>query len=339
MSLSLLAIVQTIQDELGLQRTAQVVNSTDLQTRQIFSLVNREGRETQQNYDWTALQTEYDLHVSQPIQTTGTVVQNNYSIFGIPTADLIGVTANNWVALGNNIPVGARIVGVGANSVALDMPASGSSTEINLGTEGGIGLTTESGILIGVGGSEPITLSRDTYPEPTDFDRFINETWWDRTNRWALLGPDSPQMDQWHRSGIVTIGPRRHFRQIGPASVNYRIWPPPGALDTPIDLVFEYITKNYVIGADGTPKSSFTADTDTTILDDNFFILGAKWRYFQIKGFDYASMQKEYIDYIDRSYGNDGGAKTLSLVPLRYTQLVGSQQVPDGNWPGNASSN
>ena len=55
---------------------------------------------------------------------------------------------------------------------------------------------------------------------------YIGQTWWDRTNRWALLGPDSPQIDQWHRSGIYVTGPRRHFRQIGNTTNAWRIWPP-----------------------------------------------------------------------------------------------------------------
>jgi hypothetical protein len=51
---------------------------------------------------------------------------------------------------------------------------------------------------------------------PSGFDWFQNRTMWDRTNRWELLGPDSPQIDQWHRSGIVTTGPRQSLPEIGP---------------------------------------------------------------------------------------------------------------------------
>lgn len=325
---SLLSIVQTICDELGLNRPSVVVNSTDLQVRQIFSLVNRSLRSLQQEYDWTTLQTEYDLHVGQPILTTGTLTQSLYTVTSIPST--VGIQAQLWVCSAEFVPVAARVVSVdSATQVTLSEPATGS-----------------------VAGT-PVTFSRDTYPEPIDFDRFINQTWWDRTNRWSLMGPDSPQIDQWHRSGVVTIGPRRHFRQIGAVGAagdfnsdfgpdfsvagllkNYRIWPPPGALDTPIDLVFEYITRNAVWSKTGAGQTTFLADTDFPIIDPNLLILDTKWRFFAIKGLDYAAMQQEARDYIDRSYANDGGAKTLSLPSPRGSIFISPGNVQDGNFPG-----
>jgi hypothetical protein len=211
-----------------------------------------------------------------------------------------------------------------------------------------------------------LTFAQDTYPGPTDFDRFINQTWWDRTNRWSLMGPDSPQIDQWHRSGIVTIGPRRHFRQIGSLGAqdtgsfnsdfnadfdisgrrNYRLWPPPGATDTPISIVFEYISNAPVMTTvavsnqpAGTLLKTFQNDTDITVLDDQMIILGIKWRYFQIKGFDYGALQQEYVDYVDRAYANDGGAKTLRLSPPRTNVFISPGNVQDGSFPGPTGTN
>lgn len=334
--MNLLQIVNTVCDELGLNRTSSVVNSTDVQIRQIYALINRALRELQQNYDWTVLQTEYDLYVAQPTQTTGNVSLASYTISGIPSTAFIGSTANAplYVVSGQNIVVNSRVVNVvDANTVTISQPATGTLTDTAL------------------------VFAQDTYPEPDDFSRFINQTWWDRTNRWALMGPDSPQVDQWHRSGIVTIGPRRHFRQIGFNSIlgdfnndfnndfstqgpvkNYRIWPAPGATDTPLDLVYEYITENVVISVIGVGQPNFQADTDITILDANMLILDAKWRMWQIKGFDYAPMQMESIDYVNRSYANDGGAKTLSIPGRRTNFALTTGITQDGNWPGPGTS-
>lgn len=327
-----LQLVQTACDELGLNRPGIVVNSTDLQIRQLAALMNRDLREVQQNYDWTALQTEYDLHVTQPVTAIGDVVQGSYDITNISFPGMSDFSSDFspdfgrasaaqfntlWVVNGQFIPVATRVASVnGHTEVIMDQPAT----------------ATQNGV--------SLVFAQDTYPEPADFDRFINQTWWDRTNRWSLMGPDSPQMDQWHRSGIVTIGPRRHFRQIGSNGLvaaggpvnNYRLWPPPGATDTPIDLVFEYISANCVLSAKGVGQPKFLADTDFPILDENMFVLGAKWRMWQIKGFDYAALQTEYIDYVDRKFGNDGGAKTLSLASPRVGYLAST--VQDGNFPG-----
>lgn len=340
-----LQIVQTACDELGLNRPAVVINSTDLQIRQLSALMKRDLREIQQNYEWTALQEEFDLHVSPPQYYTGNVSAESYLITNVtpvpspgtmgsfdlsfdasfqggaqPIAEILNPPL--YVVTGQFIVNDSRLTAVSSanRTFTMDQPATGTATSVTL------------------------TVSQDTYPGPIDFDRYINQTWWDRTNRWALIGPDSPQVDQWHRSGIVTIGPRRHWRQIGYNGLTlaggalnvYRIWPPPGANDTPLNLVYEYISVNTVLSADGTPKPTFTADTDFPILDENVFILGAKWRLWQIKGFDYAAMQQEYQDYVDRRFANDGGAKTLSMVGSR----VGLYQsiVQDGNFPGTATS-
>lgn len=332
-----LQLIQAACDELGLVRPSVVVNATDLQTRQLGALMKRDLREVQQNYNFTRLQTEYDLHVSQPINAIGDVTANSPIITNVVVssdfnsdfspdfgANLFGITdAPLWVINGQGIPVATRLVTIN------------SATELTMSQPSTI---TQTGV--------PLVIAQDTYPEPIDFDRFINQTWWDRTNRWALLGPDSPQVDQWHRSGVVTIGPRRHFRQIGYNGLNptlspincYRLWPPPGATDTPINITFEYISKYCVLSASGTPQITFLADTDIPILDENIFILGAKWRMWAIKGFDYASMQQEYIDYCDRKFGNDGGAKTLNMSKSRGTFLINSYQTQDGNYPGPGSS-
>jgi len=68
-------------------------------------------------------------------------------------------------------------------------------------------------------------------------------------------------------------------------------------------------------------------------LDSNFFVLGGKWRLWQAKQLDYAPFQQEYIDYVDRAFGQDGGNKTLNMARSAETFLLGPWNVPDGSWP------
>jgi hypothetical protein len=354
--MNLLQITNNILSELGLNETAVVVNTTDSQVRQVYRLINRSVRELQQNYDWTALQTEYDLHVAQPTTTTGNLVQGSYQITGIPTTAFIAPAASLWVVTAPFLPVNTRVMSVDSpTQVTVSQPATGTTPGL---MGGDFNQDFNQDFSIG-NNTNTIVFAKDTYPEPSDFSRFINQTWWDRTNRWALMGPDSPQVDQWHRSGVVTIGPRRHFRQIGSNGIfsdfnsdfntdfsagaalnNYRLWPPPGATDTPLDLVFEYISQNVVYGIPtqtapyGNAQSTFQADTDITVLDPNMIILDTKWRFWQIKGFDYLPMQMEARDYIDRAYANDGGAKTLSISNKRANFWLSTGYTPDGSWPG-----
>lgn len=309
---TLLDIVQTAAIELGLVPPSSVAASADPQTQQLYYLVNRTGNQLRRDWGWTQFQREWTIAVGPPLTTTGDTTVSSAVITNI--ADTTGVEAGYWVCTGNNIPVAARVQSVdSATQVTLNMEATATAV-----------------------GSE-LVFAQDTYDEPTDFDRFTNRTMWDRTNRWELIGPDSPQFWQWQVSGIVTVGPRRHFRQIGIPNQNFRLWPPPAVLDTPFQLAFEYISNGWVRTALDTYQSEMTADDDESLLDPNAIVLGVKWRYFQIKQFDYAPLQMEYNDYVAMIAGQNGGAPTLSLTPMVSSPFISPANVQDANWPSSPS--
>jgi hypothetical protein len=316
---SLLQIVQAVQSELGLPTDTVVVSSLNVTTQQMYAYANQEIEELFRVYDWTALQTEFNLVVNPPTTVTGTITLNSPVITSVSST--AGIVAWNFQVAGLSIPVAARVTAVnaGASTITMDMEATGTTSQ-----------TT-------------ITFSQDTYPEPADFDRFINKTWWDRTNHWSLLGPDSPQMDQWHRSGIVAFGPRRHWRQIGnPAAVNnYRLWPPPSEIINPLQLVFEYVSNNAVSVAGSTSTFSplFANDTDIPVLNDRAIIMGIKWRFWEQKGFDWTSKRTDYDRFVQRLIARDGGRKSLMLASKPASILINSYQVQDGFWPGPTGPN
>lgn len=312
--LSLLEIVQAVTGELGLVQPSSVVGATDLQTVQLYNLVNRQGDELKRSHNWTALQTLFTLNVGAPTLTTGDVIEGSAVISSIPST--AGIVAGTWVVSGDSIPAAARVLSVdSATQITMDMVATGTATTTDL------------------------TFAQDTYPEPAFFDRFINQTAWDRTNRWQLLGPDSPQLDEFHRSGIVTTGPRRHFRQVGSLEGGtYRLWPPPQTVDTPFQIAWEYITLAWCQSDAGTLQSSMVADTDVPLLDSQAMILGVKWRFLQAKGIPTAaSMQTEYVDYCSQLIARDGGAPILRMGRRYSPYLLTSYNVQDGNYPGDVS--
>lgn len=314
--LDLISIIQTVTGELGLVQPTVAIGATDLQTVQLVSLVNRSGDAIKRAHNWTTLQTLFTLNVGSPLVTTGTLTGGSPIITNIPSTALI--TAETFVVTGPTIPVAARVLTVDSlTQVTMDMVATGNVT------------TTGTAL----------TFAKDTYPEPAQFDRFINGTAWDRTNRWQLLGPDSPQLDEYHRSGIVTTGPRRHFRQVGSlAAGTYRLWPPPQTVDTPFQIAWEYITLAWCQNAAGTAlQTSMIADTDTPLLDSQAIVMDVKWRFLEAKGIPTAaSMQMEFTDYLSQLIARDGGAPTLNMGRRFQPYLIGSWMTPDGNWPGNA---
>lgn len=320
--LTLLQIIQQVQGELGLPQATFVIGNTDGTTTQLLSLANRAVNELRREHPigWQVMQFEYNIVVDPPITTTGDLTQNSPTITNIPSTAALSPTI--YMVSGDGIPQAARILTI-ATSV---------TTELTMTME----YTGDT-----VAGAD-LTFARDTYPMPADYDWTQNRTHWDRTNRWELLGPDSPQMDQWHRSGIVATGPRRHWRQLGPYSSSWRIWPPPVEITDPLQLVFEYLSLDAVFlttGGSTDYKQYFTDDDDQTLLDDNALIMGIKWMFFEIKGFNVVNMHNRWIDYVQKLIARDGAAPTLNLVKRVNPIFISPANVQDGFFPGPTGPN
>jgi len=305
--LTLLEIVQTACQELGLNAPATVVGSQDLQVIQLLALVNRDGNELYRSKDWTALSGEHIVNLETPITVTGDVAEGSTTVSNTTTA---GITAGAYSVDGAGQPAAQRVLSItDATTLELEME----STATAVGTD--------------------LIFARDTYTIPSDFDHYISHTWWDRTNHWMLVGPQSPQFDQWQRSGIVTTGPRLRWRQIGVRPTVFRLWPPPTSASTPDALVFEYINDGWVMHIDGSFGNKFTADTDIPLLNDQMFILGVKWRLWQIKGFSYGALQQECLDFVNREKARDGGMPDLQMGRRKQPYLITTGNVQDGNYP------
>ena len=175
-----------------------------------------------------------------------------------------------------------------------------------------------------------LTFAKDTYPVPADFRKFLSDTQWDRTNRWMIVGPMSPQEDQWRRSGIVTQGPRRRYRQVGRGLNVFRFWPPPTASDTPFIIATEYQTRYWAQDAGAVPQETFTADTDTCVFPDAVMIAGLKFELWTAKGFDASKLFADYETQFQAAITADGIAPGRINMNRRTVQsLISPWQVPD----------
>jgi hypothetical protein len=314
MSSTLLVLVQNACAELGVAVPGSVAGATDQQTMQMFALANAVGADLLSRHQWTALQTQAIIAVESPTVTTGTTADGSAAITNVVTFPSGPVTA--YIVSGNEIPASSRAV-----SNAVTPPLSGTTVTLDTQASGSAVATS-------------ITISRDTYPVPADFVTFINDTQWDRGNHWRLQGPASPQEDQWLRSGIVTTGPRRWFRQVGRGLDVFRLWPPPGTNDVPGPLSYEYLSSYWASDSASTPKARFTADADTCIWDDRLIVEGIKWRFFAAKGFDYSSQFALWQRQLEVAMARDGGAKTLSMTRRRWPIFLSPANVQDGFFPG-----
>jgi hypothetical protein len=177
--------------------------------------------------------------------------------------------------------------------------------------------------------TQTLVVGTDNYAFPSDIDRFVNTTAWDRTNKWPLHGPISPQVWQVLKSGTIgSVGPRMRFRLM-----EGRIYFDPVPTDTN-DIVIEYYKNTWLTDSTGaTPKERFSNDGDLPILPDDAFILGLQWRYRRAKGLDYQEEYNAYDDFVTRELGRATMAPILDITGLNYgVRLLDEDNIPDSGY-------
>lgn len=298
---TMLSIAQAVANEIGLAPINAVASSQSQDVIQILALMNAAGTELCMEHNWRALDIEYRFSTSY-IAATATVTDGSPSIvFDAPL--LLGPTnlpfVGNWMVIGEGIP---------------------QDTYISVSTSNPTFTMTQNSTASATG---TYTLCQSKYALPSDYDRLVDRTQWDKTKHWELLGPESPQQWQWLKSGYIATGPRIRWRLLG----NYfQLWPP---ISTTEYLGFEYISNGWAVSAAGTNKSSFTADDDTCIYPARVMILATKLKYFEIKGFDTTAMTRDYIRYLNIAKAEDAGAATLSFSSRPSQVLIGVANIPD----------
>lgn len=163
---------------------------------------------------------------------------------------------------------------------------------------------------------------------PSDYARPVNQTEWDRTNHWPLMGPMTPQQMQTVQSGIISEGPRIKFRLIGDT---IELFP---ASSVNQQFILNYISKGWVVHNPGPGETYLTKpsdDDDVAIFDDRLMIAGIKLRFAQAKGFDTTSFAEDFQVMLDDALAQDSGAPKLTMAADPATFLINVTNIPDGN--------
>lgn len=173
--------------------------------------------------------------------------------------------------------------------------------------------------------------SQANYAFPDDLQYFINTTAWDRTQKWPLQGPISPQVWQVLKSGTVgSVGPRTRFRLYGG-----EIYLDPTPSSSGDDLVFEYYSNAWCESSVGTGQTLWASDTDVPVLPDDCFILGLIWRFRRAKGLDYAEEWKAYEALVTRELSRSGMAPVIDLTGEGAgTRFLDDNNLPDSGYGG-----
>jgi hypothetical protein len=300
---TILRIIQEVMGDFGLPQPTQIIGNTDKTVSQMLIHATRIGEELAakggMNDGWPAMRKEYTFNLVGYGGYSGNTTLGSNIVTGMNTVANIAV---GMIGTSTQTPYGVTVTAVDpvGLTVTLNQPA----------------LSTDTGALFSFG--------NESYAVPVDCDHFIQQTGWDRSFRWQLVGPLNAQEWQVLKSGISPTGPRLRWRLMdGQIFVN----PVPASLD---NLVMEYYSTGWCQSATGTPQTAWGADTDTPVLQDRLFILGIIARFLNRKGFDSSAAQREYDDAVEQAIGRAGGSRVLPLnARAEPPILLGSASIPD----------
>jgi hypothetical protein len=296
MSQTMLQMVQQVAAELNLAVPTYVIGNQSQDVQQILALMNGSGYDLVKEFDWQALQVQYRFY-TQAINCNATAVNNSVLLTVDSGVDLTGVD-KQWQITGSNINQDTNVVSVAGQVITMSQMASGS-------------------------GNGAVVLAQTAYDLPFDFEAITDRTQWDKTKHWEALGPEDAQQWQWLKSGYISTGPRIRWRIL---DNQFQVWPP---MNTQEYLGWEYKSNGWARGADGSVKTSFTADSDTTVLNDRLMVLFTKMKYWGIKGFDTTVVSQDYQRVLSIAKANDKGAANLSFAPYPSKVLIGWANIPD----------
>jgi len=150
------------------------------------------------------------------------------------------------------------------------------------------------------------------------------DTIWDRTL--SLKVPVMSSTEWQQLKAIPLTGPRYQARIRGG---NLIVTPTPTAGNT---WAFEYVSKNWILGADGTTYSdSFNLDTDTLLLPEKIILMGLTWRWKKEKGLSYAEDYNAYERMVSNEMSRNGMKAKVNFgktVRNAEPKIV----VTDGSW-------
>lgn len=303
MARTLLQLVQQAMGEIGMPQPLSLFGNQNDTEQQLITLSNREAKEfsavANKNGGWQDLHKEYTFNTAF-LSTTGVITSGSAVVTGL--ASTAGLVVDTWGVATAPFQAGTRILSIdSATQVTLSNPAVDDATDIVFG--------------------------QIAYSLPSDFEYFVEKTFWDNRYKWALIGPITAQEKQVLRYGVVASGPRNKFY----VRVN-KMWLDPVPSEEFL-IAYDYFSNAPVVASGGGYSKTWTTDDDTYLLDEDCFIQGLKWRFLRAKGLDYSEEYTSYLDDVQRTISRDGGSRDLQLGGNGYNVwFLNGLNVPDSGY-------
>jgi hypothetical protein len=161
------------------------------------------------------------------------------------------------------------------------------------------------------------------YDFPEDYDRLIDGTLIDTSNRWSIkpLTPVEWQIE----SNMLSVRPWESVRVFGNQIV---LTPTPGP--TPVTIKLNYISNHYVLdGNTYEPKEAFTQDSDIVAFDHRVIVYAVKYKWLSSIGQDTTAAWADYTRALAFAKGRDLPGKRLSLLGGSRGGFISEANIPD----------
>lgn len=167
------------------------------------------------------------------------------------------------------------------------------------------------------------------YDLPDDFLYMIDQTGWDFTREFPLIGPLTDAQWKWlEGSGVVTGTVYLSFR-IAAGKFSMQPQPPPQGLT----VKFEYVSKNWVILSDATSAERCVASGDVPQYDAMLLRKFLKFKWLEAKGFDTTSAAGQLQAQFNSVVGNARSAPVVNLSRNSgFPYLDPLRNFPDRNY-------
>lgn len=150
---------------------------------------------------------------------------------------------------------------------------------------------------------------------PSDFDRFVPETFWSVDNQTLISGPVSPS--EWGALRVSSVTNSRNIKFSWRSGLISTI-PDIGA---GVACEYQYVTKNWCTDSGGgTPQSVFAADDDVALLNEDLITNIAVAEWLKSEGLPYGEAQLYAQENLDRLTGNDQASENIAVVGDIYGQ-------------------
>lgn len=311
--MTLLSICSEAASDLAINVPTSIVGNTDETATRLLAAAQLAGQSLARKPQggWVSMMREFDFVTAAIGPQTGSIANSGAGGVAIISGltGISAITAPYWYAFGTGVPANAIITASTSSTVTLNQPA----TKTGTGT---------------------FNFGQSDYALPSDYQRPIDGTMWDRSRYWQMRGPQSPQQWQLYKSSVIgqaSVQRRFRFRQEG-GTLRFSVDPVP--TDNGSALVFEYVSNAWCQSSIGTAQTSWQADTDVGVVDEYLLTLGIRWRMLRRFGLSYNEELSEYESEVAKAMAHDGGSAILSIVPNTYSFLLSPANIQEANFPG-----